>query len=239
MSFEFRMSTRRRGTPGANNSPFTRKLSITISTVTPVVLGASCSGGASGPGATPAYCSVSVSISDPRGHACVFTAQRAAVFAALAEEASPLRFGQRPHDHGVELSSCVAQELLHGVFVCSRFAVRPLGRHCHVRIENRQDASSDRYLLARNTSRIALAVVPLVVTADHLRQLAKEADLAQHAVADLRMPLHFSPVVFREVFFLQQDRLSDASFANIAQCCRLVHEGCLFGRHSHLSHKNG
>src|SRR5881397_1810049 len=236
MSFEFRMSTKRRGTPGAKSSPFTRKLSITISTMTPVAVGASGSRGASRLGWASTGCSVSISTSHLGGYSRFPIVEPSPVFAAFAEEASPLRLGQRPHDGRIELSPGVAQDLLHGVLVRARLAVRPLRRHRDVGVKHGQDTSRDWYLLARYAAGIALTVIPLVVTAYYFRQLAKEGDLAEHAVADLGMPLHFFPVLLREVLFLQQHRLSDSPLPNVPQRCRLVHDGGLLSRDPHLPH---
>src|SRR5436309_1809564 len=180
MSFEFRISTRRRGMPGANNSPFTRKLSITISTITPVVRGASGSGGASVFCWGSRNCSVSISMSDLGGHPGISLVERGHVFTPLAKEPAPLGLGQRPHDNGIELGSRVAQDLLHRVLVRSGLAVRPLGRHCDIGIEHGKHARGDRNLFPRYAAGIALAVVTLVMAAHHFRQLAEEADLAQH-----------------------------------------------------------
>src|SRR5438034_387419 len=96
MSFEFRMSTKRRGTPGAKSSPFTRKLSITISTMTPVAVGASGSRGASRLGWASTGCSVSISTSHLGGYPRFPIVEPSPVFAASAEQASPLRLGDSP-----------------------------------------------------------------------------------------------------------------------------------------------
>src|SRR5439155_5362057 len=238
MSFTFKISTSRRGTPGAKSSPRTRKLSITISTKTPVDLGVSGSGGASGIGGASTKCSVSVSMSDLRGYPRFSLFHRAHVFAAFAEQSPPLRLSQRSHDDGIELRPRLTQDLLHRVLVGPRLAVGPLGGHRYIGVEHRQDAGCDRYLLARDAARIALAVVPLVMAAHHFRQLPEEADFAQHAVADLGMSLHLAPVLLGKVFFLQKHGLSDPSLADVPQRCRLVYDRGLLGGDPHLPHED-
>src|SRR2546427_11893183 len=126
MSFTFKMSTRRRGTPGAKSSPRTRKLSITISTKTPVDLGVSGSGGASRIGGTSTKCSVSVCMSDLRGPPRFSLFDRAHVFAAFAEQSPPLPPRPRSHDDGIEPPPRLAQDLLHRGPLGPRLAVGPL-----------------------------------------------------------------------------------------------------------------
>src|SRR5947208_11880392 len=129
MSFEFRMSTKRRGTPGAKSSPFTRKLSITISTMTPVAVGASGSGGASRFGWASTGCSVSISTSHLGGYPRFPIVEPSPVFAAFAEVASSLRLGHRPHDGRIELCHRIEQDFLHSVFVHSRLELQMLCCH--------------------------------------------------------------------------------------------------------------
>src|SRR4029453_9002225 len=125
------MSTSLRGTPGANNSPFTRKLSITISTRTSVAFGASGSGGCSNLASVSICCCVSeycsvVSKSHLRCAPRVPIIESPHELTPFAEQSSPLRVRQRPHNDGVELRTGMTQDLLHRVFVRARLTIRPL-----------------------------------------------------------------------------------------------------------------
>src|SRR5215467_9938196 len=72
------------------------------------------------------------------------------------------------YDSGVELSSCVALDLLERGLQGPSRTIRPIGHHCVKRVRDGYDSGAERNLVASKSLGIAFTVVSLVVAFWHI-----------------------------------------------------------------------
>lgn len=117
----------------------------------------------------------------------------------------------------VERLASFPTEHVDRIFNADRLVVRSL-RHERIEvIDDREDAGTDRYLLALQTSRIARAVPPLVVVADERRDWVGEGHHLDDVGAHLRMGLDSLELLTGEAPRFRQDVLGNGDVADVVQ----------------------
>src|SRR5215210_7164851 len=97
-------------------------------------------------------------------------------------------------DSGIELRSCLRDDLVDGCRPGCGLAVRPVARDRVERVGDREDAGRKRYLVAHQAVRVATAVPAFMVGADDLRAVAaKKGRVPDHLLAEDRMGLDQAP----------------------------------------------
>ena len=98
----------------------------------------------------------------------------------------------------------------------------PIGDHGIVRIGHSEYARRQGYLLPPEATRIAPAVMTLVVAKNDLPCLPKEGSVPHHLLAHLRMPLDLLPLAVRERAGLVYNRLRQLQLGHIVKHRRLL-----------------
>src|SRR5439155_294845 len=114
-------------------------------------------------------------------------------------------------------------------------AIRTVGGHRVVAVGDRDDRDLERQLVARETARVALAVVALVVREHELSALEELRDVAQQFVSDANVALHLLPLVIVERALLQQDHVVRADLADVVHARRIADERDLRGLELHAA----
>ena len=95
--------------------------------------------------------------------------------------------------------------------------VRARRQHGVERVGDRQDACAYGNAVARQASRVSVAVKPLVVVEDHRPLVGQEADRAEDVDRLLGMPLDDSELVVRERAGLGENGVRNADLADVVQ----------------------
>src|SRR3989442_4444208 len=120
-------------------------------------------------------------------------------------------------DDRVELRALAGFQLGERELGCAPLAVGAGRRHGVIGIADGHDARVQRDVLARQSVRVAAAVVPLVVVQDDVQDLPEGLDRLEDARAQDGVHAHDELLVLVELAFFEQDLVDDADLADVVQ----------------------
>src|SRR5262249_29927767 len=133
----------------------------------------------------------------------------------------------------VELRPGAATDLFERSRQWALAAVRTIRRHRIKRVRHGHHAGNQRDVIALETVRIALAVIPLVVVSYGLRLAREELQRLENLVADDRMGTNQLELLLRELARLAEDVVHDNELAEVVQHPGAAHHDHIGGRDAH------
>src|SRR5580704_4622582 len=125
--------------------------------------------------------------------------------------------GKDLDDLRIKLGAGATANFFAGMSHGERAAVRAVADHRIERVRDGENTGAKRNLVTLEATRVAGAVVELLVSEDDFRSLLEEGDTGQHVIADLAMRAHDLFFVVGERTGFAQNAIGDGHFADVVE----------------------